>query len=304
MLTDAEAEQHRNEFGLLGPSPIGLDGASDRPGTATSTEAEGDNAPSEKSLPLGAGSPDSKRHIRRSLQRTLRDPARRGSSKEVHSGHSGKKSGKNDSISSTTLPENAVVDGDALDGAVERLKRHDGSFTVHGKKASVITFGGDWANLDAGERLKTLSRNESQKDSDRSSHASPPHSSITSIAEGKRAMEGGFMIAPRRSSVSLKERRVVSQNLAGADSGSELGTACSLRKFSSSSGPPVFEDMHRLRVDAATKNSGRAVAEESSSEESGSEDEDEDDRRDDDVTPRPNKLKPLDAGAGGSSIKA
>jgi hypothetical protein len=307
MLTDAEAEQHRKDLGLLGPSPIGLDGASDRPGTATSTEPEGDNTPSEKSLPLGAGSPDSKRHIRRSLQRTLRDPTRRGSSKEV-SGHSGKKSRKNDSVSSTTLPEGAVVDGDALDGSgSERLKRHDGSFTVHGKKASVITFGGDWANLDAGERLKTLARNESQKESDRFSHASPPHESIASIAEGKRAtVDGGFTIGPRRSSVSLKERRAISHTLAGGDSGSELGTARSLRKFSSSSGPPVFEDMHRLKEESVARKDGSALAEESSSEDETESDDDEESRagKDDDVTPRPNKQKPLDVGIGGSSIKA
>jgi len=37
----------------------------------------------------------------------------------------------------------------------EGLARGQGSFTVHGKKASVITFGLDWHNMPAEERLKT-----------------------------------------------------------------------------------------------------------------------------------------------------
>jgi hypothetical protein len=37
----------------------------------------------------------------------------------------------------------------------EGLSRAKGSFTVHGKKASVIQFGPDWENTTAEERLKT-----------------------------------------------------------------------------------------------------------------------------------------------------
>jgi len=318
MLTDAEAEKQREELGMLGPSPIGLDGTSsdrvDRPDTATSTEPEhdhdNDTAPSEKSISM-AGSPDSKRHIRRSLQKTLRDSTRRGSSKDMqhHHSHSGKKSGKNDSVSSTALPENAIADGD--DTSAEGLKRNDGSFTVHGKKASVITFGGDWASMDAGERLKTLARNESQKDASTHSHsaATPPHSSIMSIKEGKRASERGFMLAPRRSSVSLKERRAISQNFAGAHgSGEEIGTARSLRKFSSSSGPPNFgEDLKKVREEAARRNGNakEEKTESSSEEEEEEETSSEEEEGMDDVTPRPIKTKPLDASpiTGPSSLK-
>lgn len=307
MLTDAEAEKQRDELGLLGPSPVGLDGASersDRPGTATSTEPENDKAPSEKSISM-AGSPDSKRHIRRSLQRTLRDPTRRGSSKDMHPHHSSKKSGKNDSVSSSTLPEGAVVDSDDPNASSEGLKRHDGSFTVHGKKASVITFGGDWASMDAGERLKTLARNESQKDAhDRHSHASPPHGTIMSITEGKRASESGFMLAPRRSSISLKERRAISQNM--ASSGEELGTARGLRKFSSSSGPPNFgEDLQEVREEAARRNGSVAETSDGAEEEEGDDSSDEAEGADD-ITPRPNKQKPLDAAPipGPSGLKA
>jgi hypothetical protein len=290
MLTDAEAEKQREEGGVYGPSPVGLDGAVlERPGTATSTEPEIERESLEPSQP-SAGTPDSKRHLRRSLQKTLRDPARRESHKDMHHHHS-KKGSKNDSVSSAIVSEGSLVDGDILSASGEGLKRHKGSFTVHGKKASVVTFGGDWANMDPGERLKTLARHESQKDTERLSYQSPPAASMGPIVEGSgkgKALDGGFMIPPRRSSVSLKERRAISQSITSAgDSGSELGTARSLRKFSSSSGPPVFEDLSRVR-EAARRN-GNGFEEESS------EDEDNFKKRDADDTPRPNKQKPLDA---------
>jgi hypothetical protein len=90
---------------------------------------------SDADQPLGsmAGSPTSHAKQRRSLHRTLRESSHRR-------GHKGRDS------SSTILSE------DTQDS--EGLTRDKGSFTVHGKKASVIQFGGDWHNSTAEERLK------------------------------------------------------------------------------------------------------------------------------------------------------
>ncbi|KAF2736277.1 hypothetical protein EJ04DRAFT_490331 [Polyplosphaeria fusca] len=84
------------------------------------------------------GSPESRSKVRRSLHRTLRDS---------HSGPSShRRSYKTrDSIST-------VVSDDTQES--EGLTRAKGSFTVHGKKASVITFGSEWQNMPAEERLK------------------------------------------------------------------------------------------------------------------------------------------------------
>lgn len=77
---------------------------------------------------------------RRSLQRTLRDSHHKPS-------HQRSKKGR-DSASSISL-----VDGpSSVEG--EGLSRKDASFTLHGKKASVITFGSEWQNISAEERLK------------------------------------------------------------------------------------------------------------------------------------------------------
>ena len=79
------------------------------------------------------GSPRSK--VRRSLHRTLRDS---------HGGSSHRRSFKGRDSASTVVSDEATES--------EGLSRRHGSFTVHGKKASVIQFGPDWHNAE--ERLK------------------------------------------------------------------------------------------------------------------------------------------------------
>ncbi|CAN9230028.1 unnamed protein product [Alternaria alternata] len=93
----------------------------------------------EQSLAALTGSPRSRTKQRRSLHRTLRES--RGSSSHRR-GHKGRDS------ASTITSESTEGDGG--------LARSKGSFTVHGKKASVIQFGGDWHNTTAEERLKTV----------------------------------------------------------------------------------------------------------------------------------------------------
>ncbi|RPB02201.1 hypothetical protein L873DRAFT_1826913 [Choiromyces venosus 120613-1] len=88
--------------------------------------------------------------IRRSLQRTLRESQalghRRGKSRDV----------SNDDPSKT---------GEGHPGE-EGLARGSGSFTVHGKKASVITFGSEWQNLSAEDRLRRNKSNQTGTESD------------------------------------------------------------------------------------------------------------------------------------------
>ena len=83
---------------------------------------------------------EAKSRVRRSLHRTLR---------ESHPpSHHRSKKGK-DSAGSGGVAEDSssLADG-------EGLARGTGSFTVHGKKASVITFGSEWQTMSPEERLK------------------------------------------------------------------------------------------------------------------------------------------------------
>lgn len=115
-----------------------------------------DIAESESEADLRAtsltGSPGSRSKVRRSLQRTLREGHAHGGSSHSHSharslSHSHRRGHKGRDSAST------IVSDDTQES--EGLARRQGSFTVHGKKASVITFGLDWHNMPAEERLKT-----------------------------------------------------------------------------------------------------------------------------------------------------
>ncbi|XXH00393.1 hypothetical protein Hte_006737 [Hypoxylon texense] len=77
--------------------------------------------------------------MRRSLQRTLRDGA-------GHLSHHRSRKGK-DSASSGGLSDETVRDN-------EVLYRGTGSFTVHGKKASVVNFGSELQNMSNDERIR------------------------------------------------------------------------------------------------------------------------------------------------------
>ena len=84
---------------------------------------------------------ESRPKVRRSLQRTLRDSHHPGY-------HHRSKKGKG-STSSVAATEDSSSLADS-----EGLARGTGSFTVHGKKASVITFGAEWQDMTPEERLK------------------------------------------------------------------------------------------------------------------------------------------------------
>ena len=101
-------------------------------------QGEDQHEPNAATVSEGEGNDKSK--IRRSLHRTLREA-------HVPTHHRSKKG--RDSSSSIAITE----DG-SLSTEKEGLARGTGSFTLHGKKASVITFGSEWQNMTPEERLK------------------------------------------------------------------------------------------------------------------------------------------------------
>ena len=107
------------------------------PGTSTPNR---EDEPADSKL-LDSESNDGRAKVRRSLHRTLRD------STHVPSHHRSKK-GKDSATSAV------VGDGETSKAEVEGLARGTGSFTVHGKKASVINFGSEWPSMSPDERLK------------------------------------------------------------------------------------------------------------------------------------------------------
>ncbi|KZF21516.1 hypothetical protein L228DRAFT_155020 [Xylona heveae TC161] len=119
---------------------VGPEGTlSNTPGLGAADEKRPDDD-GRTSISYDAESPESRSKVRRSLHRTLRDS-------HLPSHHRSRK-GKD--------PVSGV--GPSEDGApsteIEGLPRVSGSFTVHGKKASVITFGAEWQNVSPEERLR------------------------------------------------------------------------------------------------------------------------------------------------------
>ena len=111
---------------------------------------------------------DHKTTIRRSLQRTLRD-----SQLSHHSRH---RKGK-DSGSSNAMTEDTISTADNSEG----LTRGTGSFIVHGKKASVVTFGSEWQNMTPEERMKHQQQRRSVlSDGDNSNN---PRLSVQTVTE-------------------------------------------------------------------------------------------------------------------------
>lgn len=86
-----------------------------------------------------------KNKIRRSLQRTLREGA-------GHLSHARSRKGKEPATANSAIDDNEA----------EMLTRRSGSFVVHGKKASVITFGSELHSLSPDERLRARKASQAE----------------------------------------------------------------------------------------------------------------------------------------------
>lgn len=134
---DDNEERLLREAGLL-QLPESSERKDDDP-TPTTTPAK--PADGEPNLAAASDKSNKPNRVRRSLHRTLRDS-------HTHRHHSHTKN-KRSSISSLGQDE----EGDVSDGG-SVLPRKAPSFTVHGKKASIVTFGSEWQNMPPEERLK------------------------------------------------------------------------------------------------------------------------------------------------------
>ena len=133
----------------------GLVGSNDPPPSVKGFESINDTSHEkdvDKAKPVDVEPQYGTPKVRRSLQRALREA-------NVPTHHRSRK-GK-DSASSAGMTEDNVSTCDS-----EGLPRGAGSFTVHGKKASVVTFGSEWQDMSPEERLrlrgKVAQENESK----------------------------------------------------------------------------------------------------------------------------------------------
>ncbi|KAJ5287117.1 hypothetical protein N7478_002803 [Penicillium angulare] len=149
-------------------------------------EPDGDNRVDETSEVSHSDHKPSR--VRRSLHRTLRD------SPHMPRHHS---RGKKNRGSVSSIPP---LDDDENDPVNDILPRKTPSFTVHGKKASVVTFGSEWENMPSEERLKL--RKPTPHDEPRASEPAIIHShgSVTSDNQ----LDGGRPYSIRSGSTTTR----------------------------------------------------------------------------------------------------
>ncbi|KAL3467172.1 hypothetical protein BJX64DRAFT_191941 [Aspergillus heterothallicus] len=187
---DDGEERLLREAGLLDAT-----GSSSRKG---SVAVESVDSESRKDDTQDGTQSDRMSRVRHSFHRTLRD------SSGGHGNHP--RSKKRDST-----PNAALDDSQSGEGG---LSRKGGSFTVHGKKASIVMFGSDWQNMPPEERLKLRKPTPSEE----------PRASDTDLVSGGSSVRSGLrasMDLPRRVSEEthldrLDTRSVLSESALSA----------------------------------------------------------------------------------------
>ena len=138
-----------------------------------SETSEPENEREPKAKPSKPDTSEGRSKVRRSLHRTLRESAHVPS-------HSRSQKGKDSAGSAGGTEENSSVT------EREGLARGTGSFTVHGKKASVINFGSEWQSMSPEERLNL--RKQAQHDGSKLSVPSAIDDEELSLRSSPRPM--------------------------------------------------------------------------------------------------------------------
>ncbi|PYI08881.1 guanyl-nucleotide exchange factor [Aspergillus sclerotiicarbonarius CBS 121057] len=186
---------------------------------------------------------DRSSRIRRSIHRTLRDAP------GVHHGHYPRSKKSRESASGMA----ALEDGQgAPDG--EGLSRKSASFTVHGKKASIVTFGSEWQNMPPEERLKL--RKPTPSEEPRASDpvvASSANSTTSESLHPGHPQSLGSMSPGTRDSVNYIEESEEMEELAprfysddALDSSSKVTENSFVTADQDPSPPPVTDDSNAV----------------------------------------------------------
>lgn len=176
---DKRSVEEAEEQVLRDAGLVGLDGTTP---SSPHLDNEAKSLESKSSEPT----PNDKTKNRSSLRRTLRDS--HGSL-----GHNRSRKGR-DSSSGATMADDKIPPKTA---EAESLARGTGSFIVHGKKASVITFGQDWNIMSPEERLKM--KREMQRSSMKSTKDDAESNASLLSADIESGREGSFKSIPERS---------------------------------------------------------------------------------------------------------
>ena len=174
---DDNEERLLRESGLL---EVDSSAQGQRRGSGAEQNVDGPLTKSQEELPGRA---------RRSLPRTLRDSGSQGS--QI----------RNKKTRGSTS-SNAAPDDEQETKQDEGLPRKTPSFTFHGKKASIVTFGSEWQNMSPEERLKL--RKPTPSDDPK---ASDPSAASIADSATSESLSGGRPQSLRSASTATKSFR-------------------------------------------------------------------------------------------------
>ncbi|KAM5469197.1 hypothetical protein MauCBS54593_004550 [Microsporum audouinii] len=261
---DDEEQRFLRETGILALDTVPLSSPPNSPGkdeTITPIPSNTTNTSTAQPSPP----PSSERsRVRRSFQRTLREahhnvPLHRTSRKgrdrdssshsSIHSTAAGAGSNNNNSPGTPSTPT-------AKSDELGTLPRKSPSFTVHGKKASIITFGSEWQTLSPEQRLKQRKPQSHQQLQTQSQTDAPNDdgtesvfaSSIVSTLGGDGADQVGSQIARSTSIASTSALTLQSTDTAVTGVASRCSPAISDVTHTSVSGSGNTSD-HQVSHD-------------------------------------------------------
>ncbi|KAL1860479.1 hypothetical protein VTK73DRAFT_7302 [Phialemonium thermophilum] len=179
---EADAEEHD----LLAKTGL-IDVATPRPADGKQFAADAEQGQEQREQRTSASHSDrtERSKLRRSLQRTLRESA--GHLSHHRSSRKGKDASATAVGGGGDGSGNAAGEEGSLDAA-DVLARGSGSFVVHGKKASVITFGAEFQGIPPDEQLRLRNKSLQQQQQQQAAAATAV---AAQQAEGGSATNGG-----------------------------------------------------------------------------------------------------------------
>ncbi|KAK3326498.1 hypothetical protein B0H66DRAFT_513029 [Apodospora peruviana] len=213
---DAEERDLLKKTGLIGDEPLDSLEQQKTPSTAVELSEDGVERGERHSSSTPATDRHDRNKIRRSLQRTLREGA-------GHISHHRSRKGR-DSVSS-----GAMSDETTFDNGPDILSRGTGSFVVHGKKASVITFGNELQiqAMTPEERIRQRKQRDDNGVSSPSAAVMIPGVDVTTPA----ASRNGDYVADFRSVLTARSASDAVREHRGSAASASTATARSFREL-------------------------------------------------------------------------
>ncbi|PGH13375.1 hypothetical protein AJ79_03654 [Helicocarpus griseus UAMH5409] len=226
-IVNDEEERFLRDAGIIAAEPV----------THTPKQTDATNDVDKDKLHDTVAEPNTGEHrskVRRSLHRTLRE------AHHIPHHHRSKRGRESNATASGTDDGSSVAES-------ESLSRGTGSFTLHGKKASVVNFGSEWQNMSQEQRLK-LRKPGQHEDSRGSEMLSAGDGSESLLSDSAFSRRGASL----RSASAATTRSLKNQSIAaGTAEAPELSKFSNAEETSNEPQPHTIDPVVEEETDSA-----------------------------------------------------